>query len=614
MATMNEQYGLKRIGREIGTAKHFHAGSLLALPDHLLNMLPTAVYVCDANGVILQFNERAAKLWGRTPVAGDLAERFCGSFRMYRLDGGPLPHDQCPMADALRTGIAVRDQEVVIERADGSRCVALVNIDAITDPAGRIIGAVNSFIDISERKRLEAEHAQALDRAQKLSRQVADERDRTRALIDALPTAVYTTDAEGRLTYYNEAAAALWGTRPELGKAEFCGSWKLYWPDGSPMAHLECPMALALKEQRPIRGHRAIAERPDGTRVPFAPYPTPLFENGVMIGAVNMLVDTSEQDARDAELRAKEERFRALVETSAQIVWTTDADGLVTEDSPSWRAFTGQTYEQCRGFGWLQAIHPEDRSRIHLAWQEAVAARRNLKVEYRLQHASGDWKWTLASATPVLDAQGNVREWVGMNTDTTDRHRVEDQRNLLIGEMKHRIRNVFATVQAVASQTLKGVNERERSAFFARLRALAAANDKLAGENWDKARLRRLICGVLEPFKEDHEILLQGPDVWIDGNKSLLLTLALHELATNAAKHGALSAPGGRVHVTWQLAQADETKLRLNWQERGGPPVAPPTHRGFGSLLLERAMSSDAEASHLDFAPEGVSCSLTLAL
>ena len=92
-------------------------------------------------------------------------------------------------------------------------------------------------------------------------------------LLEALPAAVYTTDAEGRITFYNEAAAALWGCRPELGKSEFCGSWKLYWPDGTPLPHDECPMALALKEKRPIRGVEAVAERPDGTRVPFIPYP-----------------------------------------------------------------------------------------------------------------------------------------------------------------------------------------------------------------------------------------------------------------------------------------------------------------------------------------------------
>jgi PAS domain S-box-containing protein len=123
------------------------------------------------------------------------------------------------------------------------------------------------------------------------------ERDRRfRELLDALPAAVYTTDAAGRITYYNESAAELWGHRPTLGSSEWCGSWKLFWPDGTPLRHDECPMAVALKEDRAVRGKEAACERPDGTRVPFIPYPTPLHdENGRLVGAVNMLIDITER-------------------------------------------------------------------------------------------------------------------------------------------------------------------------------------------------------------------------------------------------------------------------------------------------------------------------------
>jgi PAS domain S-box-containing protein len=123
-------------------------------------------------------------------------------------------------------------------------------------------------------------------------------------ILEALPAAVYTTNAEGQITFYNRAAAEMWGCRPELGASYFCGSWRLYWPDGKPMRHEDCPMAVALRENRPIRGAEAIAERPDGTMVPFIPYPTPLRDSsGRLIGAVNMLVDISER--KRAEKRQK---------------------------------------------------------------------------------------------------------------------------------------------------------------------------------------------------------------------------------------------------------------------------------------------------------------------
>src|SRR5262245_49539385 len=132
-------------------------------------------------------------------------------------------------------------------------------------------------------------------------------------LLKALPAAVYTTDEAGRVTFYNETAAALWGIRPELGKSEWWGSWRLYWPDGRPMPHDECPMAVALKEKRAIYRAEAIAERPDGTRISFLAYATPLFaDSEKLIGAVNTLVDVSER--KGAEETAL--RLAAIVESS----------------------------------------------------------------------------------------------------------------------------------------------------------------------------------------------------------------------------------------------------------------------------------------------------------
>src|SRR5260370_26693143 len=161
------------------------------------------------------------------------------------------------MGDVLETGQGQRDQEIIIERPDGARVVALVNIEAIKDSSGRLAGAVKVFCE-KPGQRPGGLHLNGRGRD-------------SDAILQSLPVAVYTTDAAGRITFYNEAAAQLWGVRPELGKSEFCGSWKLYWPDGTPLPHHDCPMALALREKRPIRGMEAVAERPDGTRVPFIP-------------------------------------------------------------------------------------------------------------------------------------------------------------------------------------------------------------------------------------------------------------------------------------------------------------------------------------------------------
>ena len=139
-------------------------------------------------------------------------------------------------------------------------------------------------------------------------------------LLDVLPAAIYVTDAEGRIIYFNDAAAALWGCRPKLHSDQWCGSWRLFQPDGEPMPHDQCPMAIALKERRSIRGDEAIAERPDGTRVPFMAFPTPLYDaSGALVGAVNMLIDMGSTSAPNALHAAwRQSSSRATMRSSAR--------------------------------------------------------------------------------------------------------------------------------------------------------------------------------------------------------------------------------------------------------------------------------------------------------
>ena len=173
-----------------------------------------------------------------------------------------------------------------------------------------------------------------------------------------LPAGIYTTDAAGRITYYNEAAVELWGQRPTLGASEWCGSWKLYWPDGTPLAHADCPMAIALKENRPVRGMEAACERPDGTRVPFIPYPTPLHdETGKLVGAVNMLVDITERK------RAEEQQALLVRELHHRVKNT-----LATV-----QAIMGSTARTCDDH---RGIQGRDDRPHRLARQDASAAER----------------------------------------------------------------------------------------------------------------------------------------------------------------------------------------------------------------------------------------------
>ncbi|SDP41995.1 PAS domain S-box-containing protein [Filomicrobium insigne] len=248
-----------------------------------LDLLPIGIYVCDKDGCVLQFNAHAARLWGRKPALKDPSERFSGSYRLFRTeDGSRMTPEDTPMAEVLRTGVGVRDKTVEIERPDGTRITVLANIEPVFDDDGNLEGAINSFQDISELKR-------ALERVELSEKKL-------HAVFDALPAAVYTTDTDGKLTFYNKASVEMVGREPRLGEDQWCCSSKLFSPDGSAMSHDEYPMAVALHEKRPLTEAEVIIERPDGEQVPILAYTTPIFDAvGRLTGGVNVLVDITER-------------------------------------------------------------------------------------------------------------------------------------------------------------------------------------------------------------------------------------------------------------------------------------------------------------------------------
>lgn len=307
------------------------------------------------------------------------------------------------------------------------------------------------------------------------------------ALLGALPVAIYTTDAAGNITYYNEAAAEFWGHRPALGSSMWCGSWKLYWPDGTVLLHHECPMALCLKRGETIRGYEAVAERPDGTRVPFIPYPTPLRDaEGNLTGAVNMLVDIS------------------------------------------------------------------------------------------------------------------------------DRKRAENAQALLVRELHHRVKNTLATVQAMVGATMRSSASFEtfKEKFGRRIAALAKTHTLITDHPDQAASLKDLLRGEIEVFGYDPaRMTLRGPEVLLPSRMVVPFGMTIHELATNAAKYGALSVPEGALAITWKLeVDADGTTLFFDWTESGVSLVqASRNADGFGSLLLKKILRQQIGAElAMTYNPDGL--------
>jgi PAS domain S-box-containing protein len=153
--------------------------------------------------------------------------------------------------------------------------------------------------------------------------------------------------------------------------------------------------------------------------------------------------DITERVEAEESLRLSEERFRSLVSASSQMVWTSDSGGMVVDDSPTWRAFTGQTYEDWKGAGWLDAVHPDDRERAANAWDASVVSKMPYHVEYRVRRADGEYRWTSVRAVPLRHQDGSVREWIGTNTDITDQRRTEEA----VRDSDRRLRLFFDSMQ-----------------------------------------------------------------------------------------------------------------------------------------------------------------------
>lgn len=698
--------------------------SLVSMSMETLDALPGAIYLCDHEGWVVRYNAEAARLWGRAPVLGRNGDRFCGSYQLLLPDGTPLPADECPMASTLRTGVDSRNADVVIQRPDGSRSAALVNIRALKDKHGAVQGAINCFQDVSthhtmaqelllksadledffdnsavglhvvsgegiilrankaelsllgytaeeyigrgitdfhadphvihdildklgsgkslegyparlrakdgsikhvlitsnarfengkffntrcftidvtdvheaEAARRESDdrlsatyeaatvgiaetdskgrflrvndaichmlgrtreqllamtfldytHADFVDEdaalyaqqvageldhyvlrkrafkpdgeivyldihsssvrdaagdfrygvrviqnvtlAHRMEQRVRESEQHMRDLLEALPAAVYTTDAEGRITFYNRASVELAGHTPQLGDM-WCVAWRLLTADGSPLPHDQCPMAVALKENRPIRGVEAIAERPDGTRIPFIPYPTPLHDaNGKLVGAINMLVDITEQKQAD------------------------------------------------------------------------------------------------------------------------------NRQKTLIDELNHRVKNTLVTVQSLAGQTARSADSAEEGyqRFEARLLALSRAHDLLTKRHWGHSPLDSLVREVVVPVfgLGANRLFIEGPSIEVSSRVALNLTMTLNELAVNSLKHGAMTVDTGSLSIIWSTQpHADGVLLSLEWREHGGPQVFEPKRRGLGLRLIERCIERDLDGTfELSFASEGVVC------
>jgi two-component system CheB/CheR fusion protein len=329
-------------------------------------------------------------------------------------------------------------------------------------------------------------------------------------------------------------------------------------------------------------------------------------------GVVANFVDITARCEAEEDLRRSEAKFRALVHASASIVWAANVEGQMVGESPTWRALTGQTTEEWLGTGWLDAVHPEDREQAQADWWDAVTQKTPLDTNFRLWCAErDDWCHMAVRAVPLLDNRGTVTQWVGMNTDITDERRAERRQQVLLDELQHRVKNLFASIAAIielSKGTTDDVDVYARG-LRDRLDSLCRTQDLLSQRGDGDVDLRSLIEAEIDVHRGDDRFTLEGPRLMIPERKAQALGMAVHELVTNAAKYGALSVEGGHITVSWARLGETSPRLVFSWVEKGVQIEAPHEGSGFGSELLTEAVPYMIRGTvDLRFEPTGVRC------
>jgi PAS domain S-box-containing protein len=572
---------------------------------------------------------------------------------------------------------------------------------------------------------------------------------RLRTALEIETVGVIYLDPEGRIIDANDAFLAMGGYSHDdlaAGRLTWQGLTPPEWMEASEQAIAE------LKATGRTTPYEKEYFRRDGSRW-WALFAAKRLPDGTIF---EFVLDLTSRRQAEERLQESEERFRSLVESWAQAVWETDAEGRVITDSPSWRAYTGQSLEEWLGTGWANAIHPDDRAAVQRLWCDAVRARRPLNTEHRLRRAAGGWRWTNVHAAPLLGPDGTVRKWVGMNIDITERKEAEEalraseerfrqfgeastdvlwirnaetlqweylspafeavygesreralagnnlrnwseqilpedrdhaldsitrvragervtfefritrsdgqmrwmrdtdfplldqtgrvqriggigqditerkqaeealrasegRARLLLGELQHRVRNTLAVIRSITRRTAETSTSVEDYAMHldGRINAFARVQTAVARDPTAGLDLTDLVADELLTYvaHDGEQVKIAGPAVRLKPKAAETFGLAVHELATNAVKHGALSVPQGRIRIAWRVQNgSDPPRLVFEWKESGlADRTAKRRRRGFGTDLLERTLTYELKAKTVQtFELDGLRCTIEL--
>ena len=435
------------------------------------------------------------------------------------------------------------------------------------------------------------------------------------AIVQSTHDAIVGKSLDGTVLTWNAAAEEIFG-------------WRAHEMVGSSIRRLipedrqaeEDVILASIRAGERVPSFDTVRLRKDGREVHVAVTVSPVYDAaGNVIGASKIARDITEARLVQAALDESEMRFRLMADNISQLAWIAGADGGLTWYNRRWYDYTGTDFATMQGWSWQAVHHPDHVDAVTAKFKDHVASGEPWEDTFPLRGADGNYRWFLSRAQPWKDAGGKVQCWFGTNTDITEQLEAERRIELLMLEVNHRSKNMLAMIQSLArrsaSHAARTSDRRNNDDFVRRLEqriaSLAANQDLLVRRAWANVPLSELVEAQLA-FLGDTLAQVEriGPHLPVTPTAAETIGMALHELATNALKYGALSVPTGRVRIEW--SRAGDGGLDMAWAEQGGPPVSAPASPGFGSRLIADMPRGKLRGEvHVDFAPTGFSWRLT---
>lgn len=522
-------------------------------------------------------------------------------------------HINGPIYERVRRGetVTYEDKLYPLARPTGLQDTWFtITYSPVRDARGAIAGVLVTMFDTSAGQLAMRER----DRKELALR---ESEQRLALLFKVLPVGVAIVDATGKTLACNDLMRTyLPSNRIPSKDDENAGRWRGWHGDGSPIQRKDFATARALRGDVVVPGIEFLFTHDDGderwTQVASAPLRD---ADGAITGAFSMVIDIDDLKRNAERLRIKEERFRQFATASSDALWIRAADTLEMEfANPAFEAIYDLLPDQARGDirEWAARVVPDDRDAV-LDRLKQVVSGESVTQDFRIQRPSdGAFRWIRSTEFPLFDQRGRVNRIAGIGTDVTDARRAGEHQQILLAELQHRVRNIMAMISSLVMRT----------------RASAATADEyadvLSGRLMSLARTQALLTRAANAGVSIHTVVedelaaqahassqytLSGPKLRLAPKVTEVLSLAVHELATNALKYGALSRADGRVEVHWDLhEEAGCPWVGVRWQEFRQPPPdwTPPSRKGFGTMLIERRVPYELGGrGRLHIAPTG---------